>query len=151
VQSRVTCDLAIHIDNSDLQPQNSKPQQQAVLLVSSVASPAEALFSLFVSLPSLPPNSLFSSPHLFLTNLPSGRLFLLSLLRRKVDRQCGLFHQTTTHLPHQIDSKFLTRTKRSAAMAQVHSHQLRGIHSRCQAVCGQRVRGSREDPREARR
>jgi hypothetical protein len=48
-----------------LQPQISKPQQQAVLLVSSVASLAEALFSSFVSLPFLPPTSLFSTPLTF--------------------------------------------------------------------------------------
>jgi hypothetical protein len=92
-----------------------------VFLVGHLAFPASYLFILY-------------PPHLFLTNIASGRLFLLSLLRRKVNCQCGLLHQTTTHLPHQIDPKLLTRTKRSAAMAQVHNHQLRGVHSRCQAV-----------------
>jgi hypothetical protein len=98
------------IVNSVSQAQINKQQQQAVrpvwLAVSQAAlsSSSYALFSF-----SFPNSPFLSTPHLFLTDVPPGRLFLLPLLRGEIHRLRRLIHKTATpktnHRPPKVDSR----------------------------------------------
>jgi hypothetical protein len=77
------------------------------------------------------------------TDVLTGRLFLLPLLRRAksiISAASSTKQQTpkTHHRPPKINA----RAQRSAAMAQIHSNQLRSLHPRRKSLRRERIRGS---------
>lgn len=74
----------------------------------------------------------------------SAWIRLLSLLRRKIHRQCSLLHKEPIQQAHAKHPRLCTRTQRSVEMAQINGHFICRFHSGRKGIRRFRIQRSRQ-------